>query len=68
MGLFDDINIACDSLIDDYEEEVLKDGQLQKAAEVLDKYLSEKNDRLILEIKQMVMLAAEYGTCIGFDF
>ena len=68
LGIFNDINNACDSLIDDYEDEVLKGIQLPKTVEVLDRYLSDSDDRIIQRIKEMVLQAIEYGTCVGFDF
>lgn len=68
MGVFDMINIECDALIDDYEEEYLALDKIPKAIEIVNRIISTNSNEKLIELREMLKLAMEYKTLVGFDF
>ena len=70
--LFDFINVECDMLINMYEEEIADPSKLLKIQDTTDLLLrnndDEKFSELIEEFKELLKLAIEKKTCMGFYF
>ena len=70
LGLFENLNTACNAMIDDYEEDTIEIDQLENALEVvtsLNNALFERSE-LIERIQELIKLAIKCKTCIIFDF
>ena len=68
LGVFEQINEACDVLIDDYEEEVLKLEKIPTALGVVTRLNEENKTEELIRLRQMLIRAMENQTIVGFDF
>ena len=70
MNLFNEINLKCEIIIDDYEEEMLEYQKIPIALDIVDTYLiKNKNKNLnLLMFKKILSKAFAYKTCVGFEF
>ena len=68
IGVFEIINQACDTIIDEYEEEVLELSKIPTALEVIEKLIRDNKSEELLRLREMLELAVSYNTIVGFDF
>lgn len=68
LGVIDELNDACDALIDDYEEEVIGLEQIPTALSVIASLIQDNPDKLLYQLQRLFMIAQKSGTLVGFDF
>lgn len=68
LGVLDELNDACDALIDDYEEEVIGLEQIPTALSVIASLIQDNPDKLLYQLQKLFILAQKNGTLVGFDF
>ena len=68
LGVFDELNDACDILIDDYEEEVIEWKQIPIALSVIASLIKDNPNELLYQLQKLFILAQKNGTLVGFDF
>lgn len=62
-GIFDEINIVCNLLIDDYESEEIKEENLTKALNIL-----QTKETVCKKLITALKLAIDKNTLVGLDF
>ena len=74
LGVFNAINNDCDIIIDDFEEEVLPFNKLLNARNIINsivinnKFSHVSDKELLIKFENMILVAIERKTLIGFDF
>ena len=68
LEVFDKINDACDTLIDDYEEEVVELEKIPTALSVISSLIKDNPDELLYQLQRLFVTAQKNGTLVGFDF
>lgn len=67
LGVFEAINRKCD-IIDDYEEKILPTDKITAALDIVNEFIDKDKCHELVELRNMLSLAAEYKTVVGFDF
>ncbi|WBW97308.1 hypothetical protein [Oceanirhabdus sp. W0125-5] len=74
LEVFNELNIGCNIIIDDFEEEVIIYDKLDKALDIVDKIIiknqasKKDNIEVLNKLKDMVIYAIENKTIVAFDF
>lgn len=67
-GVFDLINIECDLMIDDFESDWIEGDKIEIALNILQDWENKNSCEEVKKLIDLVKVAFEKNTCVGFDF